>query len=233
MTQLKHLADGRKKKTKSEGRPPRLLREVAYERLKDAIQQGELQPGEPLSETRLSEALEISRTPVREALQKLAQEGMVQIMANRAVIVAAPSFQEVLNVLHIRMLVEPEMIRIVTEPISQEALDLLWDVIGRMEQAAEAGDRAEWSKADNIFHDTLGDACPNELLAKLALQMRNRMHFMATDSQTSTTRLIGCTKEHRDVIEAIARRDPDAAADAMRHHIQQVRTSFFRRLGYM
>src|SRR5690606_6957891 len=73
-----------------------LLREIAYTRIKEAIRAGELAPGQPLSEARLSEAFQISRTPVREALQKLAQEGLVQIHANRTVTVAALSLQEVL-----------------------------------------------------------------------------------------------------------------------------------------
>lgn len=84
----------------------RLLRQIAYERLQDAIRHADLQPGEPLSETRISKALGISRTPVREALQQLAQEGLVQIIPGRAVTVAAPSMQEVLDAVHVRQLLE-------------------------------------------------------------------------------------------------------------------------------
>ena len=222
----KHARDG------TDGEP-RLLREVAYERLKEAIRDGELQPGEALSESRLSSALQISRTPVREALQKLAQEGLVQIMPNRAVTVAAPSLPEALNVLHVRSLVEPEIARLVAESITEEALAVLRQVIEEMEQAAQAGDRSGWSKADTVYHEVLSAACPNALLGKLGLQMRNRIHFLATDAQTTSQRLVTCTEEHREIVEAIAAGEGRRAQEAMQQHIHQLRASFFQRLAHM
>lgn len=227
MAELKQLT-GKKKRQKAS--TPRLLREIAYERLKVAIQDGEFQSGEPLSETRLSEALQISRTPVREALQQLAQEGLVQIMPNRAVTVAAPSMQDVLNVLHVRSLVEPEIARLVAGSISPQAVEILWKAVSDMEDAAQRGDRPAWSRADNVYHETISTACPNALLGQLGLQMRNRMQFTATDAQTTPARLIACTEEHRAVVAAIAKRDAQAAQQAMQEHIEQLRASFFKRL---
>ena len=215
------------------GSEPRLLREVAYERLKEAIRDGELQPGEALPESRISSALQISRTPVREALQKLAQEGLVQIMPNRAVTVAEPSLPDALNVLHVRSLVEPEIVRLVAEAVTPEALDVLRQAVADMEAAAEAGDRSAWSKADTVYHETLSNACPNALLGKLGLQMRNRIHFLATDAQTTAARLAACTEEHREIIEAIAEGDGPRAQAAMQEHIHALRTSFFRRLAHL
>ena len=219
-------------KYKNDGEP-RLLREVAYERLKEAIRDGELQPGEALPESRISSALQISRTPVREALQKLAQEGLVQIMPNRAVTVAAPSLPDALNVLHVRSLVEPEIVRLVAETITPEKLEVLWQAVADIEAAAEAGDRVAWSKADTVYHETLSNACPNALLGKLGLQMRNRIHFLATDAQTTSARLEACTREHREIIEAIAEGDGQKAQEAMQAHIHELRSSFFRRLAHM
>ena len=103
----------------------RLLRQIAYERLHDAIRHSDLQPGEPLSETRISKALGISRTPVREALQQLATEGLVQIIPGRAITVAAPSIQEVLEIVHIRELLEPELVRLAAETLPIEAMETI------------------------------------------------------------------------------------------------------------
>ena len=215
------------------GGEPRLLREVAYERLKEAIRDGELQPGEALPESRISSALQISRTPVREALQKLAQEGLVQIMPNRAVTVAEPSLPDALNVLHVRSLIEPEIVRLVTETITSEKIEVLRQAVADMAAAAEAGDRMAWSKADTVYHETLSNACPNKLLGKLGLQMRNRIHFLATDAQTTAARLDACTKEHRAIVEAIAERDGQKAQEAMQVHIHELRSSLFRRLAHL
>lgn len=216
-----------------EGASSRLLREVAYERLKDAIRHANLQPGQPLPESRLSKILGISRTPVREALQQLAQEGLVQIIPGRVVTVAAHSVQEVLNVVHLRSLLEPELVRLAAETITDEALDELWQSLSDMETAVENDDREGWSKADTSYHETLGEACPNGLLSEMSLQMRNRVHHLAVvDSQTNPARLAACTREHREIVEAIAARDPQAAEEAMRRHIDKLRMSLFNRLSY-
>jgi len=208
----------------------RLLREVAYDRLQDAIRHANLQPGDPLSETRLSKALGISRTPVREALQQLAKEGLVQIIPGRAITVAAPSIQEVLEVVHIRELLEPELVRLAAEALPAEALEIIQRTIQEMERAAEAGDRLVWSRADTIFHETLSNFCPNRLLGELVLQARNRVHHTAIDEQTTDTRIAECTAEHKQVLEAIMRRDAETAEQLMRDHIKQLRQSMFRRL---
>lgn len=216
-----------------DGASSRLLREVAYERLKDAIRHANLQPGQPLPESRLSRILGISRTPVREALQQLAQEGLVQIIPGRVVTVAAHSVQEVLNVVHLRSLLEPELVRLAAETITDEALDELWQSLSEMETAVENDDREGWSKADTSYHETLGEACPNDLLSEMSLQMRNRVHHLAVvDSQTNPARLAACTREHREIVEAIAARDPQAAEEAMHRHIDKLRMSLFDRLSY-
>jgi DNA-binding GntR family transcriptional regulator len=216
-----------------DGSSSRLLREVAYERLKDAIQHADLQPGEPLPESRLSRLLGISRTPVREALQQLAQEGLVQIIPGRVVTVAAHSVQEVLNVVHLRSLLEPELVRLATESISEDGLEDLWQSLLDMETAVENDDREGWSKADTWYHETLGQACPNDLLSEMTLQMRNRVHHLAVvDSQTNPARLAACTREHREIVEAIAAHDPQGAEEAMRRHIDELRKSLFNRLSF-
>lgn len=212
---------------------PRLLREIVYEQLKEAIRHGELQPGEPLSETSLSQALDISRTPVREALQQLAQEGLVQKKPNRSVTVTEPSFQDVLNILHVRMLIEPEIARLAAKSISEKELDTLADAVDEMTQAAHEDDRPTWIKADTVYHETLSSMCPNALLGQMGLQMRNRVQYLATDAQITSERLIEGTEEHRTIVDALADADPHGAEEAMRKHLQQVRTNLFNRLAHM
>ncbi|MFK7847168.1 MAG: GntR family transcriptional regulator [Rhodothermales bacterium] len=210
-----------------------LLREVAYDRLKKSIQVGELLPGEPLYELHLSELLQISRTPVREALQQLVLEGLVKNMPNRAMMVATPSLEELLNVLHIRSLIDPEVVRLVAESVNKEVVDLLNQAVEDMQRAAKKDDRVAWAKADNIFHETLSTACPNQLLGRMGLQMRNRTQLVSTDAQTTSKRLCDCTNEHLEIVKAIELRDTIAAQKAMQDHIHHLRESFFKRLTHM
>ncbi len=206
------------------------LRDTAYERLKDAVRHEELQPGQALSETYLSQTLGISRTPVREAIHQLVQEGLLQVIPGRAVTVAAPSAQGVLNVIHIRSLLEPEVARLVAESPAPETVAALRDTLARMQAAAEQVDRNAWSRADTQWHEILAKACPNQLLGELTLQMRNRTHGLSAGAQTSAARIRDCTTEHQRVVEGIASQKPQEAEQAMRLHIQELRESMFRRL---
>jgi DNA-binding GntR family transcriptional regulator len=210
-----------------------LLREIAYERLKDAIRNANLPPGEPLSENRLSRILGISRTPVREALQKLAQEGLVEIIPGRAVRVANRSFKDVVDVLYIRLLLEPDMMRLVAENISDEQISVLWNCIVHMEGAAESGDREGWARADTVWHETVSEACPNQLLGEMALQMRNRIHQYANvEHDLKIQQLKNGTAEHRNITDAIASRDGEAAESIMRAHLDSLRENLFDQLIY-
>jgi DNA-binding GntR family transcriptional regulator len=223
--------DSAKEKPLAKSRTSGRLRDTAYERLKDAVRLQELKPGQALSETYLSTILGISRTPVREAIHQLVQEGLLQVIPGQAVTVAAPSAQGILNVIHIRSLLEPEVARLVAESPEPDVVAALRDTLAKMQQAAEHGDRAAWSRADTDWHDSLARACPNLLLGELTLQMRNRTHGLSIDSQTTLARILECTLEHRRVVDGIASQNPPEAEQAMRAHINQLRDSMFRRLA--
>ena len=223
--------DSTKEKPLAQSRPSGRLRDTAYERLKDAVRLQELKPGQALSEAYLSSILGISRTPIREAIHQLVQEGLLQVIPGQAVTVAAPSVQGLLNVIHIRSLLEPEVARLVAESPEPEAVAALRETLAKMQRAAEQGDRAGWSRADTEWHDVLARACPNVLLGELTLQMRNRTHGLSVDSQTSFARLLECTQEHRQVVDGIASQQPQEAEQAMRLHITELRENVFRRLA--
>ena len=211
----------------------RLLREVAYDRLKDVLRYANIPPGEPLSENRISKLLGISRTPVREALQMLSQEGLVEIAPGRGVTVAARSFREILDVLFIRLIIESELTRLAAENMSPEQVASLWKCLQTMEQAVEDGDRQAWSIADMAWHEILSDACPNQLLGELVLQMRNRIHrYASIEHNLRLKQLRNGTAEHRIIVEAIAAGDAQAAAAAMHDHLESLRKNLFDNLIY-
>lgn len=210
-----------------------LLREFAYERLKDAIRHANLEPGETLSENRISKVLGISRTPVREALQLLSQEGLVEIIPGRVVRVASRSFRDVLDVLRIRLLLEPELVRLAAEAITPQQIEIMRDCLVTMETAVAEEDRSAWSRADTVWHETLSDACPNQLLGELVLQMRNRIHrYTSIDHQLKIEQLRTGTSEHREIVDAIVAGDSGLAEQAMRDHLENLRKNLFNQLIY-
>lgn len=210
-----------------------LLREFAYERLKDAIRHANLEPGETLSENRISKVLGISRTPVREALQMLSQEGLVEIIPGRAVRVASRSFRDVLDVLRIRLLLEPELVRLAAESITPEQVETMRRCLATMETAVAEENRSAWSRADTVWHETLSDACPNHLLGELVLQMRNRIHrYTSIDHQLKIEQLRTGTSEHKEVVDAIVAGEGEVAEQAMRDHLENLRDNLFNQLIY-
>ena len=206
-----------------------LLSEVAYNRLYDAIRNLELEPGEPLSTVWLSKVLGISRTPIREALQQLAVDGLVQMNRGRAVTNSARSPQEVYDALHVRELLEPESIRLCATEMSIEAKNRLQALMDRMIIAAREEDRASWSRADQQWHEILCTDCPNPLLGQMVLQARHRMYHRGSDENVSAKYLIQGTEEHRQIQVAIVAGDGDRAAQLTRDHLQQLKENIFRR----
>lgn len=208
-------------------------RELAYVRIKDAIQNAQLQPGEPLTEIRLSRLLGISRTPVREALQKLVQEGLAESTPGHAVTVATRTVQDLLDVIHIRSLLEPEQVRLAAEAIDREQSEELERVMRSLERAAQAHDLTAWAQADMRFHDLLKEACPNTLLGETVVQLKTRVHHMAhIDTHTDPERLTACTREHRAVVDAVRAKDGPGAKKAMEKHITELTNSLLRRITY-
>lgn len=208
-----------------------LLRDVAYDRLQDAVIHAGLQPGDPLSETRISKALGISRTPVREAIQQLAKEGLLQIIPGRAITVAAPSMQDVLDAIHVRELLEPEVVRLAADNLPATQRQSLRSLTEEMERAARAGDRRSWSKADIKWHEILCNFCPNRLLGQMTLEARNRIYTKAADEHVADQYLIEGTLEHLEIVEAILAREAATAERLMVEHIRSVRDNMFKHWG--
>lgn len=206
-----------------------LLRELAYKRLYDAFRNVELEPGESLSTVWLSKLLGISRTPVREALQQLATDGLIQIIQGRPVAIAARSPQEVYEALHVRELLEPASVRLCATGISDSARDRLQQLMGMMEQAACSGDRGTWSRADQEWHEVLCEACPNKLLGQMVLLARNRMYHRGSDEHVPAQYLSDGTAEHRRILEAVIAHDGEQAGQLMHEHLEQLKENLFRR----
>lgn len=209
-----------------------IRRQVAYERLRDAIRHAPLDPGEPLKEVRVSKLLGISRTPVREALRQLVQEGLAESVPGHGVTVATRTMQDLLDVVHIRSLLEPELVRLVAEAIKPDELERLEEMMQAME-AAGAADLEGWSRADVVYHALIRDACPNRLLGETVVGLRNRVHHLANiDTQTDPDRLATCTREHREVVDALKNRDGHAAKASMERHLAALTNSLLRRVSY-
>ncbi|MFN2135828.1 MAG: GntR family transcriptional regulator [Candidatus Promineifilaceae bacterium] len=208
-----------------------LLSDVAYARLLDALRHGGFKPGDNLSTNRISQLLGISRTPVSQAVRRLAQEGIIEIIPGHSISVAAPSFQEALDSVDVRMLLEPNQAALVAGRLPPDAQAQLLETLDLMEQAAEADDRGAWSRADTVYHEILSTYCPNKYLAQLVMQFRNRVLRTVTDQYTSKQYILDGTAEHRRIAEAVIAGDSQLAEELMLTHMQNVRKNMLGRFS--
>lgn len=200
-----------------------LLRDVAYFCLRDAILSLDVTSGDVLSEVKLSDALGISRTPTRAAIQQLVHEGLLESIPSRAVVIASRSITQVLDALYVRQLLEPDVCRLAAIHMTPKQNAELEAFMQQLETAAASGNRSTWTLVDVEWHEIISAACPNQLLAQMTLQAKIYMHKQGVSSKISDEYLKKGTQEHREIVNAIAAHDSDKAAKCMLKHLQSAR----------
>ena len=201
------------------------LSHVVGESLRRAIRAGELPPGSPIKEEEISARHRMSRTPVREAIQQLSKEGIIQVIRNRGAFVAIPSLEDMLSVLHLRALVDPEIARMVANSHNPAAIARLHADLAAMREAVASQDERGWTDADLRLHGTLVKACPNRILGDLAHQMRTRMQLGLASEAVRIPDVAARTEEQAAIVGAIASRNPIAAEAAVVDHLRSIRSA--------
>jgi DNA-binding GntR family transcriptional regulator len=203
------------------------LREGAYETLLELIIKGALRPGQHLVEVELAERLGVSRQPVRETLQRLSNEGWVDLRPAQGAFVHQPTEAEADQLMAVRALLEAEAARLAAanaDAGSVERLRGLW----RDGVAALGADDIDAVVAANAdLHACVMELAANDVLAELAAQVSRRVRWYYTP--VARQRGERSWDEHAALIDAIEARDQDRAARIMREHSEQTRRSFHRR----
>jgi len=207
---------------------PNLVREAAYERLKRRILEGVLQPGARLSEPALAGALGVSRTPVREALQRLAQEGLVELRPGKGARVRVLSPREVEEVYEVRALIEGEAAARAAARCDAAGVRRLEAALDALE-AAGPTDYAAQIAADERFHALLVAAGGNRVLEQvfhdLDAALALTRQFSRDLNQSPETRA-----QHRAIVAAIRTGDAAAARAAAEAHVEAFKTTVARRI---
>ena len=190
------------------------LSEQAYAEIEERIVTLTLRPGEVLSETALAGSLGIGRTPVREALQRLAREGLVVVLPRRGILVSVFSVQAQLRMLEVRREVERLMVRSAATRADDRQRDQLRGIAAGMRRAAADADDIGFMRLDRDFNDAVAAAASNEFATKtmaLMAGLSRRFWFM---HHTRADDLPVAAEHHAVVAEAIAAADSHAAATA-------------------
>jgi DNA-binding GntR family transcriptional regulator len=195
------------------------LTEQVRASVRDAIVSGELEPGSLHSVQSLADKLRVSRTPVREALIELANQGMVRFERNRGVRILQMSIHDLEEIFSLRLLLEVPAAHRGTTRMTGDVARAMRHELVEMERAAAADDEATLMRHDRRFHKLLNRAAGNERLAEFVDSLRDQTLTRGVSTVGRSRSLDQIVAEHHEILSAVDARDADSAARAMRGHI--------------
>jgi DNA-binding GntR family transcriptional regulator len=211
--------------------------DLVHQQLKEQIELGELAPGTPLSELWLVEQTGASRTPVREALRRLAAEGLVDLTPRQGARVSRVSLQSVRDLFDFRSMLEPAAIRQATEaaaadPELRRTFAEMKNEFLRLQRRvpSQARSRAFYDVADRFDWAIIG-ATRNEHLRRTIAELRPHTARLRNLSHVDPRRVDVSVGEHLAICEALLAGDADAAAAGIAEHLAQSLRTIFRNLG--
>lgn len=204
--------------------------EQVYGHLRHLITNLELKPGHHLSENQLASWLGVSRTPVREALQRLRSEGLVQRSPTGGLIVAELTIRDVHETCDLLEMLDTYIFQRAAARLSEEKLTELCDCVRTLRTASREKDIDAWLKIDRLFHSILEEAAGNAQASELARQLRRRLHRFGIGPASNEKRLEACSKEHEEIAAAISSYELEALGDLVHEHVSNMRESLLRLL---
>lgn len=202
---------------------PQLLSEHVYEQLKARILSTDLAPGEPLVEERLAAQWGVSRTPLRAALARLERDGLVQTIPHRGTIVTPLRPTDVEHVYQVRAALEIFGVEMATPLIPDAAICEMESLFERIEAELAQGVYDTYIPSDAWFHAFILRYVPNPLLVESLERIYDQVNRIRNNSNAHPGENMRLSfQEHKTILAAIKRRDPAAAAAAMRVHLSNV-----------
>lgn len=205
---------------------PLALGDQVYQTLRSHLRNGKILPGQPMQEVPLAALLGVSRTPVREALTRLASEGLV-VSDGRSFVVPALSLEDVDDIYEVRMLIEPEALRLVAAQTSQpNARAPITQALDASVAAHKAGDNEAFMEANARFRSAWLSMVPNRrLVHAVELYADHVQHLRVLTLGNPKVRTV-VLRGLKKIAAALAAGDGDAAAEAMREHLMEAKRSF-------
>ncbi len=194
----------------------------AYRALRDAIIAVELEPGQRLSENELAERLAVSRTPIREALIRLRDDRFVQIVPQLGTFVTRISTAAVEDAQFIRESLECAAVRLAATRSDAADIAGLSGLVRRQAEVVEHGDYERFAVLDDEFHAALCELAGRPVAWELAQRVKGHLNRVRRLSLPQPHYLDEMVAEHRLVLDALDRHDPDAAEETLRHHLRMV-----------
>lgn len=203
------------------------LAEQAYDLIRKEILTGSLAPKEELREEKFALELGISRTPLREAIRRLATDGLVVLQSGKPAIVSSFTKEDALHQMEVRTLLETYNIEHIVEYVTPAFIQKLHTNLELQKAAAEKNDFHEFIELDREFHLLLADQNPN-------VKLRDMIHAINTGvnraflilANTYPISAMEASGEHQEIADALEKQNVVAARNAMNHHMDSIKRRF-------
>ena len=196
------------------------LRDVVFNTLREAILKGELKPGERLMELQLASKLGVSRTPIREAIRMLEQEGLAVTIPRRGAEVAKMTEKDMNDVLQVREALDELAVSIACELITEEELKKLKKATETFEKALSTGNIKQIAEADIEFHDIIYQASRNPKLVNILNNLREQIYRYRIQYLKDENNYANLLEEHREILEGLSKKDKELVSNSMRKHVE-------------
>lgn len=199
---------------------PATLGDQAYAQIKQLIFDFALMPGDRFSETELAERVQVSRTPLRQALQRLQREGFLRVFPKAGWQVAPLDFDQFDELYDLRVLLECQAVQLLCDAVQRPALTGLVQVWG-VPAAERLDDADQVRELDEQFHQKLVQAAGNREMARVHQDITERIRIIRRLDFTQPARVEATYQEHARILRAIGQRRADEARRLLRAHIEQ------------
>ncbi len=199
----------------------RLLHAEVGDRLRDMIAQGEIGAGSRLNEQRLAEMLDVSRTPIREALKQLASEGLVELLPGRGARVARLAPEAIIELFEVISGIERHAVELASLRMTQRELARLQALHERMVEHYRRGQRPDYFRLNQEIHLGLVAAARNPTLKATHAALMAKAGGSRYTALMSPERWVEAVEEHETLMQALALRDPARAGEIMLQHVRR------------
>lgn len=199
------------------------ISDQVYDYLRGEIVAGRLAPGERVSPEEFAQQLKVSKMPIKEAIERLASEGLFEIQARRGTYVSRLNAEELAETFEVRCALEVLAGRKAAERITKTDIASLHELIAAMERSTGKHDVRKHLDQNAAFHELILRLSGNRKLLETWQRLRTPLHVAGIHHRTDdwTSRVAQEQREHRAIVRALERRDPDAVQQAITQHIMR------------
>jgi DNA-binding GntR family transcriptional regulator len=197
------------------------LHEEIANNLREMIMSGELREGDKIKENEFCELMDISKTPLREALRVLSAEGLIRLIPNRGSYVTTPTFKEIKEMFDVMSVLEGVCARTAAEKMSNIDYEKLKKIHLQLEENFRLKDQKRYIRINNKYHSFVQELAGNKTLNQIVNGLRQKILLYRYKSLNLSGRFEQSIQEHRDLLEAFRKRDAEKAELLMKSHMKK------------